>query len=70
MEAHNHFLGLFNVQRLGVILTPQCQMLYHTSVGRVVVVTDEPKHCRVVYKFDNEVSRESDAAVMCEDCVQ
>lgn len=45
-------------------------MLYHTFVGRLVVVIDEPEHCGVVYKFDNEVSRDGDAAVMCEECVQ
>ena len=63
-EVHYHLLGLPTVDEEGALLTPVHEVLHHSSVLRVIVVTDEANNRAVV----GELLQNTAARIVSEVC--
>ncbi len=64
-EIHHQLLGLVDVEREVVLLTPFSQGTHLRSVGRLIVVSDQAYHRCVISKFDDDVGAVCGCTVMC-----
>ncbi len=69
-EIHHQLLGLVDVEREVVLLTPFSQGTHLLSVGHLIVVSDQAYHRCVICKFDDDIRAVCGCTVVCVQGVQ